>query len=307
MFIGGHSFEILNALANSQMACYMKVLEDNGVYIEDICGWFFENYLKEEFHVEGFKSHFPKHDDNIISKCVLLSSAMEGVLKQYRMYVEDGEINRELYAMSSEQINYKMLPSFCKKKYAYVNDDELKHAMHILFFNENSWMRMIKEDDRYKNLVQFLRGEKNVADYCSKEDEEDKKWLIQNGYLISEDGEIRPNIEKIVLLQQLYDNNCLCIQYFKSAELEQWIADKKVRVSNTLLSEAEAEYIDYLLNKKEFSNGLDLRNKYIHDSVPEKEEQQRRDYTVLMKAMIILIIKINEEFCLRERNEDKRV
>ena len=58
---------------------------------------------------------------------------------------------------------------------------------------------------------------------------------------------------------------------------------------------------DYYLNKSEFTNGLDLRNKYIHDTGSLDENIQRQDYTVLLKLMIILIIKINEEFCLRDQ------
>lgn len=53
------------------------------------------------------------------------------------------------------------------------------------------------------------------------------------------------------------------------------------------------------LNKSSFSNGLDLRNKYAHSTYPEDEKIQFVDYIRLLKIMILVITKINEEFCLR--------
>lgn len=55
-----------------------------------------------------------------------------------------------------------------------------------------------------------------------------------------------------------------------------------------------------IIDRRYNSNGLDLRNKYIHDSISKDETRQNYDYAILMKIMIILIIKINEEFCLRD-------
>lgn len=66
-----------------------------------------------------------------------------------------------------------------------------------------------------------------------------------------------------------------------------------------MLSKSEWEYFDYVLNKAEFSNGLDLRNRYIHDTNSLDEQQQQNDYIVLLKMFIILVIKINEEFAYR--------
>ena len=55
-----------------------------------------------------------------------------------------------------------------------------------------------------------------------------------------------------------------------------------------------------MLNQSEFSNGKDLRNKYIHDSCPKDEQIQRHDYFEILKIMILMIIKMNEEFCLKD-------
>ena len=76
------------------------------------------------------------------------------------------------------------------------------------------------------------------------------------------------------------------------------ITDGDLRCESSLLSEPEQDYLNYMLNKAKFSNGHDLRNKYIHSSYPLEEDKQQKDYTEMLKIMALIIIKINEEFCL---------
>lgn len=74
-------------------------------------------------------------------------------------------------------------------------------------------------------------------------------------------------------------------------------------MSDSLFSEPEQNYLNYELNKSAYSNGLDLRNKYAHSTYPAKEEIQVMDYMVLLKIMILIVTKINEEFCLKDQIE----
>jgi hypothetical protein len=61
----------------------------------------------------------------------------------------------------------------------------------------------------------------------------------------------------------------------------------------------EQEYLDYILNKASFSNGLDLRNKYVHGSKPKNDKENSSDYLEFLLIMAMIIIKINDEFCLK--------
>ena len=79
--------------------------------------------------------------------------------------------------------------------------------------------------------------------------------------------------------------------------MDEFIATGDMRYENTLFSKPEQDYLNYALNKSEFSNGLDLRNKYSHDTCSLEESQQRQDYMELLKIMVLIVIKINEEFC----------
>ena len=62
----------------------------------------------------------------------------------------------------------------------------------------------------------------------------------------------------------------------------------------------EQQYLNFMLNQAEYSNGYQLRNKYAHGSYILDEIRQQQDYTELLKIMVLIIIKINEEFCFRE-------
>ncbi len=50
---------------------------------------------------------------------------------------------------------------------------------------------------------------------------------------------------------------------------------------------------------------MDLRNKYIYDTCSLNENIQLKDYMELLKIMVLIMIKINEEFCLKERHSQK--
>ena len=71
-----------------------------------------------------------------------------------------------------------------------------------------------------------------------------------------------------------------------------------IRIENTLFSTPEKRYLNYMLNEAEFSDGLKLRNKYAHSTYPQDKKVQKQDYIQLLKVMILIIWKINEEFRL---------
>lgn len=72
-----------------------------------------------------------------------------------------------------------------------------------------------------------------------------------------------------------------------------------IRMESTLFSIPETNYLNYMLNRSEYSNGKDLRNKYIHSTYQMGEDVQMQDYMDLLKIMIVIIGKINEEFLLK--------
>lgn len=303
MYKYGHSFIVINGLSNAQMGCYKDVLERENVFIEDIIKWFFENYLKDEFNVEGFVCSMPAQTDSILSKYERFASVMDGITKQFKLYVEEGHIDREYYEMSSGSIRFKDIPSYISNKYAYCNSTDLNHEMNAVFSDQSTLSYTEKNKAKYETLFELICNEKlGIADFHNYQIDE-INWLIGRGIIEVVNDVINFNPERLVILSELYHKEVICLQYHKSKVLKELIDSDEIRVGSSLLSELESQYFDYYLNKAEFTNGLDLRNKYIHDTGSLDENIQKQDYIVLLKLMIILVIKINEEFCLRDRLE----
>ena len=80
----------------------------------------------------------------------------------------------------------------------------------------------------------------------------------------------------------------------------------QLTIDSHLFSDPEVKYINFILNKSEYSNGLDLRNKYIHSTYSRDENVQKQDYMRLLIIMLIVINKINEEFCILDSEIDKQ-
>lgn len=71
---------------------------------------------------------------------------------------------------------------------------------------------------------------------------------------------------------------------------------------STLLSAAEVSYFNYFLNDKEFSNGPSLRNRYLHGSQADGDDDRvhRHTYLTALRLLVALVIKINDDFCLTD-------
>ena len=54
-----------------------------------------------------------------------------------------------------------------------------------------------------------------------------------------------------------------------------------------------------LLNKKTFTNGMDIRNKYLHGSNNASENAQQNDYYILLRILILILLKIEDDLIIR--------
>ena len=64
----------------------------------------------------------------------------------------------------------------------------------------------------------------------------------------------------------------------------------------TLLSKPEQDYFNYIFNNSEHGNALGLRNKYAHGNQPNDEEKIKKDYYTILRMLILIVMKINDEF-----------
>lgn len=303
----GNHFNIGEQLSTMQVKGCYDILKHNGVRLEDVLQWFFEEYLPKEFDANGFRFNPPSEGTTQVEKCRTIASEMDGVLKQFRMYVQDGAIDRELFEMSSEHVIFSKLSGFIKEKYAYENSDDIQRTQFLLFSDQSRLGCIGKMQDKYSRFVELIIHENvRLLDFWEYQ-QTDIHWLIEKGIVEENaDGYLKLNIAKAFILKDLYEHDVICISYYDSELkkiIDEWYKNGDLRLSDSLFSEPEQNYLNYELNKSAYSNGLDLRNKYAHSTYPTNEKIQDMDYMVLLKIMILVVTKINEEFCLKEEFE----
>ena len=295
----GIQFDVKNIASVAQTTLYYEFLKKHNINLEEVFKWFFETYLPEEFGVYGFYMILSSPSSTYVEKCRSLASEMDGVLKKFRMFVEDGEIDRELFEMSTEHMVIGNIPSLISCKYAYPKSIEVNHEMWALFSNQTALAHIEKTKSKYHTLDELLINEKVYLSDFEEWQQKEIQWLNQRGVIsISADGSIALVPEKRWVLKDLYEHDVVCVHTSRFRPvLEEMISAGDLRVESKLFTEPERDYLNYMLNKSEFSDGLELRNKYIHATYPKDENEQRTDYMTLLKLMVLIITKINDEFC----------
>ncbi len=297
----GLAFKIQQMKSTGEMNGYYDFLSRLGVYIEDIFQWFFVDYLKREFNCDGFVINMPSNESSFLEKCKCLPTEMDGILKQFSLFVKYHRIDRELLEMSSNPVVFKDLPSMMHNKYAYANSNEIE-TEQFDFFSDQSVLRLIKKHgERFHNFYSLLLSTPvNISDFPEWHHPK-LRWLEKRTDIyIDSTGMIHLNKPRILLLYDLFEHEVVCPYYYEDqSEIEKLSSLGEIRFESKLFSSPEQKYLNYLLNKSEFSNGLDLRNKYIHSTYPLDINQHKIDYITMLKVLAIIIIKINEEFCIR--------
>lgn len=291
-------------LTRIQVYAYDSLLAQYDIRLEDGFKWFFEEYLPNELNINGFHYSASSKGATWLEKCKTLASEMDRALKQYNMYVEDGEIDQELFLMSSKPVKGFSHASLIKNKYAYAASDEITAEMNLLFSSQSMLGFTERTGSKYSTFFDIVTHDNLMLEDYVEYQKQRIEWLVKQGSVfISEKGKITINSRRVTILHDLYSNGVVC-PFHCSNELKKLIEDLhsegKLEYSSTLFSRLEQDLLNYELNQSEFCNSLDLRNRYLHGNYPTDEKQHQNDYYEFLKLMILVIWKINEELCYVE-------
>ena len=289
------------------MRGYIAQLQKINIDIEVVFKWFFESYLPEEFAVTGFYYNASSEGTSYLEKCKNIASEMERVLKQYRLYCKYGYIDPELFEMSSEHIIFSQLPSMQERKYIYPKSKQVQCCIADMFYNT---MLCFSDDgllndfeNFYEALSSLGRIDKKLLDRRSQKEAVHRLLLF--GAITENEGFYFLNPIKTAILKHFFDKDVLCYHYCESLQttIDELLSADHLATENTLFSIPEQHYLDYILNKATYSDGLDLRNKYSHGSTSTNEVEHCKNYVEFLKIMVLIIIKINEELCMKFPNQ----
>ncbi|MGD7025168.1 hypothetical protein ACQCVK_21640 [Rossellomorea vietnamensis] len=299
------SFHFKEMLSNAEIYSYVNVLNVLGIRLEEMIEWFFNVYLKEEFHINNFIVKMPSSEASYFEKCRTILPEIDRIFKQFNSLIEDGEIDQELIQMSSTSFKTKDIKSFNKNKYVYSSSDWYDTASYLLFSDQSSIFYLLNKEEKYKNFFNLMVSEKLTKSDFMEHQLKRMQWLFDNS-IIQEGkrGYIEFVDEKVIyVLKELYYKEVISFWHYPE-EIKGLI--KELSKSNlicfetTLFSRNEQDYIDYYLNKSKFTNGHDIRNRYLHGTNTNDEYQYEMDYYLILKLFVIIVIKLNDDLCLKE-------
>lgn len=305
LYNASFSFTFKEMVTNAEIYSYAKVLSNFGVRLEEMIEWFFYEYIKKEFQINDFIVKMPSKDASYFEKCRTILPEIDRIFKQYNSLIEEGIIDHELIQMSSSSVKNKDIKSINEKKYVYSSSDWYKTASFLLFSDQSGIFYLPNEEKKYENFLKLMISEKLTKIDFQEYQLQKMQWLFDNNIICENDeGYLEfMDLNVIYILRELYYEEVMSFWHYPKniRELIEVIINQNlVYFESSLLSKNEQDYFDYLLNKSKFTNGHDIRNRYLHGTNSNDERQYETDYNLILKLFVIIVIKINDDLSIKE-------
>lgn len=295
----GFSFFRKENLSNLQLYIFSDYLKRKNKSLESIINSYVTS-LNESISPNKIVFKLPLNESSYLEKIRTLTPDFEFFLKQYKLLIDEKSIDLELIQISSTPIRISEIYSNKTKKYLY-SDDNLILQLKYLFFSDQSHLYYVKHfENKYHCLFDLLTNENVKLEYFENYQKDTIQSLINDGYLkLSNDEYVTLNKEILIyLIGELHHKEVISYWNYPvqcRPVMDELIEKKLVIAENTLLSRQERNYYNFYLNKKEFTNGYDLRNKYLHGTNAFSEKEHEFDYHRLLKLIILTLLKIDDD------------
>jgi len=302
---GGTAFSLSEMTSQGQIYGYHKIVSESNTSLENILHFVFTSSFQEKYYfAENASFEVPSATNSYFEKVRLLAPEFESVLKQYKHFVEDGCIDFELLQISSSSSEIKDISSLNQNKYIYFNDkNEAIVGCSNLFFSDQTLLSYVEpfKEKHYHNFYDLLAHEH--VKFSNYEDHQKLQlnYLINKGYLSIDNNDFIQviNPTRLIILKDLYHNEVASFYHYSLVfrqEAEQMAKENIVYLESSLFSKPEQAYFNYFLNKK-FTNGLDLRNSYLHGTQARPDETQKHEYAYFtyLKLLFLALLKIEDD------------
>lgn len=303
----GEVFTKKEYLSNLQLIIFDDYLKRNNKSLENIINSFID-YLNKITSPNKIYFQIRINDSPFVDKIRSLAPEFDFLLKQFKLLSEDGEIDLELIQLDSKPIYFSDIHSLNQKKYVYSDNDLILYLKYIFFSNQSMMNYIEAYKDKYDNLYELLSYENvKLDDFHNYQQYELNRLLNENYLIINEQGIIKiENDIKIFIIGQIHLNEV--VSYWIYPQLIRDVIDEMaqqglLKFENTLLTIPEKNYFNYYLNKKEYTNGFDLRNKYLHGTNSFSEDEHKFDYHMLLKIIILTLLKIEDDILIGKINK----
>jgi len=307
----GIAFNLSEQRTFGQVYLYEKFLQERGNSLEKVIAWFFGEYLKTRFGAEGFQYLPSSESSTYLEKSRHVFTEMESVIRQFSLYVEEGKIDKELLDLTSDQVRYHSIPSLIEDKYVYATDSADMALVQFYLFSDQAHLGYVNDDLQASTLFELLTTKVVRMDEFQSYQKPQIDKLIELGVLHMVGDLVKfHSLPQVAALKVLYDYEAIGYNNATEdirTELDSMISNGWLTRKSTLLTDPEASYFNFQLNESEFSDGYDLRNKYLHGSQADKDNENTHHnvYIIALKLMIALVIKISNDFYIKDRLDSK--
>ena len=309
-YIKSIGFNLSEMTSQAQIAGYMQVLENMSVSLEVILSQVFCSIFHEKYGFANNARLSMPTATSYLEKIRSLAPEFESILKQYKLFVEDGCIDFELIQISSTPISIKDIPSLNTNKYIYINDKNLELSNILqLFFSDQTSLSYVEpfRNKHYPTLFDLLANEEVAFDRFEEYQKPKLNHLIDKNYLyVDNKGYLQfVNPARVSILFDLYQNEVGAFHHYPrrfQQEAEKMALENLVYMENTLFAKPEQDYFNFFLNKSEFTNGYDLRNKYVHGSQanPEETKKHKSAYQTYLRLVVLTLLKIEDDLMIQK-------
>lgn len=309
----GITFNMNEMTSYAQIVAYNTIINDIGESLENILKNVFTTIFKEIYSfADNARLLMPSATASSFEKVRFLAPEFESVLKQFKLFVDNKEIDFELLQMTSTPCAISDIPSLNAEKYIYFNEknSELSVCSNLFFSNQTllAYVEPFREK-HYHNFFDLLANEEVVFNNYEDHQKEQLNYLIEEGYIfINTNGFIQiTNIPRVLILKDLYENEFASFYHYSKAfqeEAKQMKTQGMILFESSLFSRQEQSYFNYYLNKSEFTNGLDMRNSYLHGTQANPEEREKHEYAYFtyLKLLVLVLLKIEDDLLIYKKN-----
>ena len=311
----GTSFSFAEMTSHGQIFSYNQILSTLNISLEKILNFVFVIGFKERY---GFADNayflVPSETNSYFEKVRLLAPEFESVLKQFKLFVEDGNIDFELLQMSSSPSAIKDIPSLNQKKYIYFNEENKEMVgCSNLFFSDQTLLAYVEpfKEKHYHTLFDLLLNEQVCYTNYEEYQKDKLNYLINKRFISIDEREFIKvtNLERLLIFKDLYDNEVASFYHYPiefQNEANQMELEDIIKFESSLFSKPEQSYFNYFLNKSEFTNGLDLRNSYLHGTQAKADETEKHEYAYFtyLKLLFLIMLKIEDDLIISKLIKD---
>ena len=300
------TFQHKSFLSRAQMHLYIRYLVMNNIRIEEVLESVVSDFINSNFPIKDLRINLPTEMSTILEKIRMITPELEFLLKQYKCFVDEGIVNFELLEFSSTPLYLSEIKSRLTRKYAYSVGQNF-NAIIFHLYSKSSFLYYIEPYlNKYDCFIDLIINESIKLEDIADHNRTIIDFLIQEDCIFLDDNNfIRlKNINLVFIAKTIYNEEVISYYHQNNhvrVEIETLESKNYLKFENLLFTDAERKYINFHLNKKEFTNSLDLRNKYSHGSNTTSVDELEKDYGILLKLLVLVICKIIDDLMLAER------